>query len=439
MGNASRLSLGLLIYALCLYHVNAGPKTYVIVSSDDIKQSHSTFFSQLEARGHELTISHVYDDESRLGKFGEFSYDNLIIFAPNVEDFGDNINVDTIVEFIDSGRNALIVGDENVTEPLRDIVNECGIDFDEEETQVIDHMSYDRSSQNEYHTRIAVENPAVDSAIYLGKGLSAPILFRGIGHATGKESRLITPILTGSQTTYSHVPGEPVDDYPQTVGSDTLLVTAVQARNNARVVIAGSLDMFSNEYFMASVTIGSGDNEKKYPRSGNQEFCRELSIWNFQERGLLRASKLQHKKKGSKESNPSSYRVKDEIEFSIVIEEYDGSQQKWVPYVTKDLQLEFRMLDPYIRTKLKHKGGGLYTKKFMVPDVYGVFKFQIGYHKLGYGNLDIEQQVSVLPYRHNQFERFINVAYPYYASCFGNFVAFFLLGIVFLYGDHSKK
>lgn len=179
--------------------------------------------------------------------------------------------------------------------------------------------------------------------------------------------------------------------------------------------------------------------KKKYPRSGNEDFCRELSIWNFQERGLLRASKLVHKKKGSTESNPSSYRVKDELEFSIVIEEYDGSQQKWVPYKTKDLQLEFRMLDPYIRTNLKHKGKGRYSTKFMVPDVYGVFKFQIKYHKLGYGNLDIEHQVSVLPYRHNQFERFIKVAYPYYASCFANFAAFFLFGIVFLYGDYSKK
>lgn len=298
---------------------------------------------------------------------------------------------------------------------------------------------YDRNVPNEYHTRIAVEKPAVDNALYLGKGISAPILFLGIGHACGDESRLLTKILTGSRTTFSHIPGELVDEYPQTVGRDTLLVTAVQARNNARVVFGGSLDMFSNEYFAASVTIGSGKNKKTYDKSGNEDFCRELSKWNFQERGLLRATQLKHKKQSSNEWQPSAYRIKDDIEFSIFVEEYDGSKQKWVPFKTSDLQLEFRMIDPYIRTTLKHNGKGLYRTKFKVPDVYGVFKFQIIYHKLGYSNLEIEQQVSVHPYRHNQFERFIDVAYPYYASCFANFVAFFILGIVFLYGDHGKK
>lgn len=433
MGVAIWSWLALLMYVSI---VNAGPKTYALVSDDSIKQTHSLFFSQLRSRGHDLTITHVYDEESRLGKFGEFFYDNLIIFASAIEDFGENINVDTIVEFIDSGRNALIVVDENITEPLRDLANECGLDFDEEETEVIDHLNYDISEANDFHTRIAVK-PAVDSALYLGKGPSAPILFRGIGHASGAESRLLTKILTGSESTFSHVPGEPVEDYPQTVGSDTLLVTAVQARNNARIVFSGSLDMFSNKYFLAPVTVRA--TKKSFTKSGNEDFCRELSIWNFQERGLLRATKLQHKKQNSDQLRPSSYRVKDEIEFSIVVEEYDGSTQKWIPFKTKDLQLEFRMIDPYIRTTLKHNGKGLYKTKFIIPDVYGVFKFQISYNKLGYSNLQVEEQVSVHPYRHNQFARFINVAYPYYASCFANFVAFFILGIVFLYGNNGSK
>lgn len=428
--------LGLLIFVSV---ANAGPKTCVLISDDGVKQSHSSFFSQLKSRGHELTISHVQDEDTRLGKFGEFFYDNLIIFAPNADDFGSNINVDTIIQFIDSGRNALIAVNENITEPLREIANECGLDFDEEETQVLDHMLYDSSNTNEYHTRIAIEKAAVDSKLFLGDGISAPILFEGIGHASGDENRLLTKILTGAQSTFSHIPGEMVDDYPQTVGSDTLLVTAIQTRNNARVVFSGSLAMFSNEYFIAPVTVGPAANKKVYTKSGNEDFCKELSTWNFHERALLRATSLKHKKQNSDELNPSGYRVKDEIEFSIVVEEYDGATQKWVPFKTKDLQMEFRMIDPYIRTTLKHKGKGLYKTKFMVPDVYGVFKFQITYHKLGYSNLEIEQQVSVYPYRHNEFERFINVAYPYYASCFANFVAFFVLGIVFLYADYSEK
>ena len=35
--------------------------------------------------------------------------------------------------------------------------------------------------------------------------------------------------------------------YPHAVGKGTVLVAAMQARNNARVVFSGSIDMFSDE------------------------------------------------------------------------------------------------------------------------------------------------------------------------------------------------
>ena len=44
--------------------------------------------------------------------------------------------------------------------------------------------------------------------------------------------------------------------YPHAVGKNTLLVAALQARNNARVVFLGSLDFFSDEFFTASVQNG---------------------------------------------------------------------------------------------------------------------------------------------------------------------------------------
>lgn len=37
------------------------------------------------------------------------------------------------------------------------------------------------------------------------------------------------------------------------VGTNTLLIAALQARNNARVVFVGSLDFFSDQFFQASV------------------------------------------------------------------------------------------------------------------------------------------------------------------------------------------
>ena len=42
-------------------------------------------------------------------------------------------------------------------------------------------------------------------------------------------------------------------------------------------------------------------------------------------------------------------------------------------------------------------------------------------------------QVSVRPFRHNEFERFLVAAYPYYSSVFSTMAAFFLFGFAFLY------
>jgi len=220
-----------------------------------------------------------------------------------------------------------------------------------------------------------------------------------------------------------------VKTYPQSAGRDTLLVTAMQTRNNGRVVFSGSLDLFSNKFFSSRVLVNG-----KSTKSGNEDFAVELSKWNFQGRGLLRAFGLTHQLADHTGGvNPLTYRVKDNIEFSVTIEEYDVTTQSWVPFTGTDVQLEFVMIDPYVRIPLKHDNKGHFGTKFQVPDVYGVYKFVVQYQKLGYTFLDLTQQVSVHPFRHNEFERFIDVAFPYYASAFSMMAAFFVFGFVFLY------
>jgi len=46
--------------------------------------------------------------------------------------------------------------------------------------------------------------------------------------------------------------------YPHAVGKNTLLISGLQARNNARVLFFGSLDFFSDETFNAPVQKASG-------------------------------------------------------------------------------------------------------------------------------------------------------------------------------------
>jgi oligosaccharyltransferase complex subunit beta len=59
-------------------------------------------FKLLE-RGYQLTFKSADDPSLVLSKYGKYFYENLIIFAPTVQEFGGSLSVETITQFIDDG------------------------------------------------------------------------------------------------------------------------------------------------------------------------------------------------------------------------------------------------------------------------------------------------------------------------------------------------
>ncbi len=53
-----------------------------------------------------------------------------------------------------------------------------------------------------------------------------------------------------------------------------------QARNNARVLITGSLDLFSDE--LADMAFKDSASGKAYSKSGNEAFALAVATWTFQ-------------------------------------------------------------------------------------------------------------------------------------------------------------
>lgn len=73
-------------------------------------------------------------------------------------------------------------------------------------------------------------------------------------------------------------------------------------------------------------------------------------------------------------------------EYSAYISKFNPKNGKWEPYSgLQDLQLDFTMLDPHIRTALPPVAGvpGKYSVGFRAPDRHGVFKFVIDYKRTG--------------------------------------------------------
>jgi Oligosaccharyltransferase 48 kDa subunit beta len=128
---------------------------------------------------------------------------------------------------------------------------------------------------------------------YSASSQPAPVLFRGIGHSVDASNILAIKALRGNPSTYSANPVKPIDDYPESTGADTLLVTALQARNNARIVVTGSVDMFSNAFFRTKLS-QSSNSESQYV--GNELFCGSITKWVFGEVGVLRFRDIIHNK-----------------------------------------------------------------------------------------------------------------------------------------------
>uniref|UniRef100_A0A0L8HT87 Dolichyl-diphosphooligosaccharide--protein glycosyltransferase 48 kDa subunit n=1 Tax=Octopus bimaculoides TaxID=37653 RepID=A0A0L8HT87_OCTBM len=381
-----------------------GRRTLVLVDSWSLRETHSIFFKMLRDRHFEITFKTADDSSLALTKYGEFLYDNLIIFSPSVE--GD---------------------------PLREIATECGVEFDEEKTSVIDHLNYDVSDGGKHTLIVADSSNLLDAPMIVGKKLTAPLLFQGVGMIADSENPLVLNVLHGSSTAYSFNPNNKIDEFPHAVGKNTLLIAALQARNNARVVFVGSLDFFSDQFFTAPVQKAS--DGLRVEKSGNQELAANLAEWVLKMKGVLRVRKVSHHISG-KTTPPPAYTILDDVEYSIEIEEYANG--KWQPFEAENVQLEFVRIDPFICQTLEGKDG-VFSTRFKLPDVYGVYQFRIDFNRMGFTHLFSLTQVSVRPLEHTQYERFIPSAYPYYVSAFSMMFGVFLLSLVFLHYKEDVK
>jgi oligosaccharyltransferase complex subunit beta len=350
------------------------------------------------------------------------------------------LNAKSILEFVDNGNNLMIVADGSLSKILREVATESGVQFDDDNTRAIDHFNYDTSVDDGKHTTIVLDQESEFSAkpvvISNRKQFTQrPVLFQGLAMSLKSGNPLLLPILTGSGSSYSYS-SESIITKPLVRGRRTVLVGGLQSRNGARITFVGSKTLLSNSFFDASVHKSGSSSSQK---SGNAEFAEEITRWAFQERGVLRHRDVFHYNTESKdEQNPSVYRVKDHAVYTVVIEEWSGS--KWEPFTATDIQLDFIMLHPYVRTGLKHVGNGKYEARVHVPDVYGVYKLKVDYRRTGYTPLTFEDQVTVRPMKINEFERFIPAAFPYYASIGSSMVALLIFVVAFLFtGDKVKK
>lgn len=421
-------------------------RTLVLV--DDVKESetlYGEFLKELKVQGHELSVHKSTDANVLFVRFGDYQYQNVIVLAPTTNKLG-SISWSDMHEFVANGGNVMLSSSKKLSKTQRQFATECGVQYDMKGKVVMDHFNHVKDPMNVHHTAIYADSYSAPSTV-IGTVLESKkhkVEFEGIGQISQPNNILNFAVLHPANTAYSGAPAKPVTDVKGTTGDSIALVSAVQARNNARMVFSGSLELFTDEKW-------------KNPDLSNRRLVTELCKWVFQKSGVLRVSNISHSrhdgshpermlKSINRPDQPISlypeaeitrdtmvYRIKDNLTYALTIHEYrDG---EWHPFKADDLQLEFVMLDPYVRKTMVHDDKGRFSVTFESPDTYGIFQFRIMYRRLGYSTIHETTQVSLRPFKHDEYERFIPSAYPYYASAISMMAGIFVLSALFLYAE----
>uniref|UniRef100_A0A1I8JQN9 Dolichyl-diphosphooligosaccharide--protein glycosyltransferase 48 kDa subunit n=1 Tax=Macrostomum lignano TaxID=282301 RepID=A0A1I8JQN9_9PLAT len=310
-------------------------------------------------KGFELSFRTADDSTLTLTKYGEFLYDNLIIFAPSVREFGGKLNTPAISDFVDNGGNLLVAGSSSIGEAVRELAAECGVEYDEEKTALIDHLRYDAKDTGRHTLVIADKRNLLDAPIIIGDNAKAslkPLLYRGVAMTADSANPLVLPILHADSTAYSFNPERSIDDYPMLLARPLCSLPACRLANNARAVFVGSLEFFSDEFFGAAVepadaaASGIAASEPTCP-SVNLLLKLAVKILKqshfaverqpgpgpvpvpvvFKQRGVLRFRDVKHSLAGES-APPEFYTVKDLVQYSITIDIYKPETGRWEPF-----------------------------------------------------------------------------------------------------------
>jgi oligosaccharyltransferase complex subunit beta len=421
------LLLALAYPALASTRISASPRTMVLVDDNALKSTHSNFFDDLVSNGHSLSFVNVKEEMVDLKEYDRWLVDNLIIFAPTAEDLGTRTRIQDISDFVDNGGSLLLVSSSTLSEPLRALANHFGVDYDEDNTLLTDAASVLPTPAT---VSGALTSPVIGVAVSADAGSRAITGLAAGGSAKLAYSGLGAMVTPRSQFVKAAVPANPTTVSGDLAGADVTLVAAFQSLTGARAVFTGSLEMFSNALYAL-------------PGADNARLGRALARWAVHDAGHVRVATATHRVvagAAADEVNPRTHRVKDDVNFLVQLEEYDGAARAWKPFESDRVLFELTLIDPFIRQQFPRVDAlpGSYSLTTKLPDSFGVYKWRTSLNQFrgagaGYTYIAHEVTVPVRPFAHNEYPRYLVVAYPYYASAFAVMAAFTLFCAVFLY------
>ncbi|KAF8589687.1 Dolichyl-diphosphooligosaccharide-protein glycosyltransferase [Ramaria rubella] len=429
---------------------STGPSVLVILEPKLEQADFSLFFGGLRERGYELTFRAPKDVEPQVFVHDEPQFSHVILFAPTTKAYSKDVTPQSLVSLLAAKTNLLVALSPTQT-PLTSLASEFGLTFPPPQTPLLSHFP----ERPPPHTTLSIPIPA--SHPFLTPN-TPPILFAGTSHLLSNNPLLI-PVVRAPPESFaadseSDAGADAVVDSAEKggeglwAGAQMGVVTGFQTREGARVMWVGGVDVFSDAFAQKEVAKGV--------KSGNAQFVQDIAKWTFQESLVLRIDNTTHHRVG--ETAPREmYTTNDNVVYSISVSAFAPNTGTWEPHShLDDLQLEFTMLDPHIRTALHPAAGkpGVYNVTFRVPDRHGVFKFVVDYKRKGHvadiifsafserlrlTHLHSVTVVPVVPPRHDGYPRFLSAAWPYYAGAISTSVGFLVFSALWLGGEVEER
>jgi len=144
-----------------------------------------------------------------------------------------------IIDFIDRGGNVLLAANEKTGSTIQDLLYEFGSVVDEAGFSVYDNFVHNSTFPNV----LALDQLEIPIS---SNKLSAPVLYTGTAIKFKGKNPYSKPLLVAGPAAYSW-DNSVVNKAPLVTGKNAVLVNTLQAVNNARIIMSGSIKMFSNE------------------------------------------------------------------------------------------------------------------------------------------------------------------------------------------------
>lgn len=220
--------------------------------------------------------------------------------------YAKDITPQSLVGLLSENTNLLIALSPKQT-PLTSLAAEFSLILPPPETPLISHHPARSEPQTTIPVTVSSSSPILTPGI-------PPVWFTGAPHALGSTPMLI-PILRAPAESFAADSTSDADSDTLVsasekggeglwAGSQLGLVTGFQTNVNSRVVFAGGVKMFSDEY--ATKELPSGGSP------GNALFVTDVAAWVFQEKLKLRIDAVDHHRVGESEA-PKMYTTNDEI------------------------------------------------------------------------------------------------------------------------------